>query len=83
MTLRSAIKAVRVAFLVTVVLYAVTGVGLLGPGAQQQNLKAGTAALAAFSAFVQGQAARYFAAHPIVPPVAASLPAHKHPSASH
>lgn len=95
MTLRSAIKAVRAAFLVGIVLYAVTGVGLLGPRVQQENLKASTVALAAFSAFVQGQATRYFASHPIVPSLAAvpsvtavparaaSPPAHKHSSHPH
>lgn len=94
MTLHSAIKAVRVAFLVGIVLYAVTGVGLLGPRVQQENLQASTVALAAFSAFVQGQATRYFASHPIVPAIAvpsvaavpartASPPAHKHLSHPH
>ncbi len=77
MTLRTTIKAARVAVIAAVVLYVVTGIGLLGPRAQQQNLKTSTAALMAFSTLVQGLAARYFAAHPILPPLAAPPPAHK------
>jgi len=83
MTLRSATKAVRVAAIAGVVLYVVAGIGLMGPRAQQQNQKTSNAALMAFSSLVQGLATRYFATHPILPPLTASPPPHKHSSAPH